>query len=61
MSSGALLALDAAARGLPITRAAVYEPPFVVGDERAPVPGDYLPRLGELIAADRRATRSSSS
>jgi pimeloyl-ACP methyl ester carboxylesterase len=55
MSSGAVLALDAAASGLPIERLAVYEPPFVVDGGRPPVPADYLPRLDELLAAGRRA------
>src|SRR5512143_2532760 len=30
LSSGAALALDAVARGLPVPRLAVYEPPFIV-------------------------------
>ena len=29
-SSGAALALEAAARGLPVTKLALYEPPFIV-------------------------------
>ncbi|GAA3575299.1 alpha/beta hydrolase [Amycolatopsis ultiminotia] len=48
-SSGAILSLEAAARGLPITRVAAYEPPFIVGDER-PRPGDDLvERLSTLV------------
>ena len=35
MSSGGALALDAAARGLAITKLALYEVPFNSGDERA--------------------------
>ena len=35
-SSGAVLALDAAAAGLPISRLAVFEPPFVVDASRPP-------------------------
>jgi pimeloyl-ACP methyl ester carboxylesterase len=54
VSSGAVLALDAAAAGLPIERLAVYEPPFVVDDSRPPVPADYVARLDELLAAGRR-------
>lgn len=34
-SSGAILALEAALAGLPISRLAVYEPPYVVGQDRA--------------------------
>lgn len=54
MSSGAVLALRAAASGLPITRLALYEPPVIVDDSRPPLPADYLPRLTELLAAGRR-------
>lgn len=35
MSSGGVLALDAAARGLAITKLAMYEPPFNSGDTQA--------------------------
>jgi pimeloyl-ACP methyl ester carboxylesterase len=54
-SSGALLALKAAARGLAITRLALYEPPFVVLDGRPGPAVDHARLLAELIAADRRA------
>ena len=37
VSSGAALALDAAARGVPIERLALYEPPFIVDDTRPPI------------------------
>jgi pimeloyl-ACP methyl ester carboxylesterase len=53
-SSGALLALDAAAAGLPITRLALFEPPVVVDDGRPPLPSDYVERLEESVAAGRR-------
>ncbi|MEU8270937.1 alpha/beta hydrolase [Sphaerisporangium sp. NPDC049002] len=53
-SSGAVLAMDAAAAGLPITRLALYEPPFVVDDARPAVPGDYLERLDAYLAEGRR-------
>jgi pimeloyl-ACP methyl ester carboxylesterase len=53
-SSGATLALRAAAAGLAITRLALYEPPFVIGDSR-PRPGaDLNAELAQLIAAGRR-------
>ena len=54
ISSGAALALEAANRGLAIEKLALYEAPFVVDDDRAPVPDDYLRRLGNLVASDRR-------
>jgi pimeloyl-ACP methyl ester carboxylesterase len=54
MSSGAILALDAAAHGLPMIRLAVYEPPAIVDDTRPAIPDDYLDRLNGLLAAGRR-------
>lgn len=54
MSSGAVLALEAAASGLAVTRLALYEPPFIVDDSRPPAPADYVPHLEKLIAADQR-------
>lgn len=53
-SSGAVFALEAAARGLPITRLALWEPPFIVDDSRPPVPEDYKARLSEMVSAGRR-------
>jgi len=53
-SSGATLALEAAAAGLAITRLALYEPPFVVDDSRPRPAADLDIRLAELVAADRR-------
>jgi pimeloyl-ACP methyl ester carboxylesterase len=52
-SSGAVLALDAAAAGLPITRLALFEPPFVVDDGRPPLPADYVQRLDDSVADGR--------
>jgi pimeloyl-ACP methyl ester carboxylesterase len=52
-SSGAVLALDAAAAGLPIARLALFEPPFVVDDSRPPVPADYVQRLDASTASGR--------
>lgn len=52
-SSGAILSLDATAHGLPITKLALYEPPFAIGDgSRPPLPDDYVDRLRELGASD---------
>lgn len=53
-SSGAVLALEAASLGLPIDRLALYEPPFVVDGSRPPLPPDYVARLTDLVAGDRR-------
>ncbi|HEX6674641.1 MAG TPA: alpha/beta hydrolase [Actinomycetes bacterium] len=47
------IALEAAARGLPVTRLALWEPPFVVDDSRPPVPKDWGQRVEELVAAGR--------
>jgi pimeloyl-ACP methyl ester carboxylesterase len=53
-SSGATLALRAAAAGLPITRLALYEPPFVIGDSRPRPRAGLDAELAQLIAAGRR-------
>ncbi|HEY4569773.1 MAG TPA: alpha/beta hydrolase [Kribbella sp.] len=53
-SSGALLALDAAAAGLPIASLALFEPPVVVDDSRPPLPSDYVEQLDAFVAAGRR-------
>lgn len=54
-SSGAGLALRAAARVPGIDRVVAFEPPFVVDDENFVPSPDLQDRLHELIAADRRA------
>jgi pimeloyl-ACP methyl ester carboxylesterase len=53
-SSGGNLALEAAMRGAPITRLAVWEPDYLVDDSRPPLPEDYLAHLDELVVSDRR-------
>ncbi|MEV4242730.1 alpha/beta fold hydrolase [Streptosporangium canum] len=55
LSSGAVLALRAAARGLAINRLALYEPPFVVGDSDRRPPADHRAQLTRLVAAGRRS------
>ena len=50
-SSGALIALRAAARGLPVARMALLEPPLQ--EEGTPVPDPLTLELGELLAAGR--------
>jgi len=54
LSSGAVLALEAAAAGLPIRALAVQEPPLVVDPADRRPPADLLPRLSTLIDADQR-------
>jgi pimeloyl-ACP methyl ester carboxylesterase len=53
-SSGAVLALEAAARGGSISKLALYEPPFIVDDSRPPVPDDIVDQFNERLAAGRR-------
>jgi pimeloyl-ACP methyl ester carboxylesterase len=53
-SSGALLALKAAARRLSITRLVLYDPPYGVITGRPGPVDDHAARLAELIAAGRR-------
>ena len=53
LSSGAALALEAAASGLPLRKLAVYEPPFVAADSIAQQP-DHLAKLKALVAAGER-------
>jgi pimeloyl-ACP methyl ester carboxylesterase len=55
ISSGAVLAADAANRLPGITRLALYEPPFIVDDTHEARPGTYLAEMDALIAADRRS------
>lgn len=54
MSSGAVLSLEAAARGLPIKKLALYEPPFIVDNSRPPVPPDYVQQLNAMVVAGHR-------
>lgn len=54
ISSGAALALEAAASGLAITKLALYEPPFTAEGDHPPARTAYTERLEELLAADRR-------
>ena len=54
ISSGAVLALEAAERGVPIRKLALYEAPLMVDDSRLPLGEDFLPRMQQLIAHNRR-------
>jgi pimeloyl-ACP methyl ester carboxylesterase len=53
-SSGATLALEGAARGLNITKLALYDPPFMVGDGVPRPPKDLAGQLAKLVASGRR-------
>jgi pimeloyl-ACP methyl ester carboxylesterase len=55
LSSGAVLALEAAA-ALPdkVKKVALYEAPFVVDASHAPLPADYIPHLQKLAEEGRR-------
>jgi pimeloyl-ACP methyl ester carboxylesterase len=54
ISSGAVLALEAADGGVPIRKLALYEAPLMVDASRPPLGDDFLPRLQGLIAENRR-------
>jgi pimeloyl-ACP methyl ester carboxylesterase len=53
-SSGATLALKAAASGLPVTHVVLYEPPFNTDDNDPALPAGFAGELAELVAAGRR-------
>jgi pimeloyl-ACP methyl ester carboxylesterase len=50
-SSGAALAVEAAVRGLAISKLALYEPPYIVNDNRPPLPSDFVSTLESMVAA----------
>jgi pimeloyl-ACP methyl ester carboxylesterase len=54
ISSGAVLALEAADRGVPIRKLALYEAPLILDGTREPLGDDFLPRMKALIADNRR-------
>jgi pimeloyl-ACP methyl ester carboxylesterase len=54
ISSGATLAIRAAAMGLKINKLALYEPPFVADEDGRRRPMEYERRLTDLIESDRR-------
>ena len=53
-SSGGALALETTARGLSVSRLAMYEPPYITDGTRQPLPEDYVEHLEELTAAGKR-------
>src|ERR1700748_2481963 len=54
-SSGAGLALQAAARNPAITRLALWEPPYHVDDSAPRLPDDFAVQLEDLVRTGRRA------
>jgi pimeloyl-ACP methyl ester carboxylesterase len=53
--TGGMLAVQAVSRGLPITRLAMYEPPYMADREPSSTANaDYRARLGQLLAEGRR-------
>jgi pimeloyl-ACP methyl ester carboxylesterase len=52
-SSGACLILEAAAAGLPITKAALWEPPYIIDPALRP-PADTAKTFSDLVSAGRR-------
>lgn len=55
MSSGAVLALEAAASGLSIDKLALYEPPFMDDEDRRRRPADHQAQLVGMIATGRHS------
>lgn len=54
MSSGAALALEAAASGVPMRKLAAYEPPYMVGDPKDRPDADFEQRLKDLVERGER-------
>jgi len=53
-SSGGVLAIEAALRGLPVDRLAVYEPSYIPASARTQPGADLYERLVRLVGQDRR-------
>ncbi len=53
ISSGAGLVLEAVNSGLPVTKVALYEAPFITDDSRKPVPDNFPGHLEELVKAGK--------
>lgn len=54
VSSGAALALEAASRGVAMSRLALYEAPFIVDDSRPPIAQDFMAGLNTALTSGRR-------
>ncbi len=53
-SSGASLAMEAAASGLSLRKLALWEPPYIVGDSRPRPPADTAKTYTDLVSAGKR-------
>ncbi len=53
-SSGAALALEAAASGISITKLALWEPPYIIDNSRPRPPADTATIYRDLVSAGRR-------
>lgn len=54
LSSGAVLALEAASKfPTKVKKLALYEPPLILDDSRPPLPKDYVAQINQAIAAGR--------
>lgn len=52
-SGGAVIALEAAARGLGVAKLGLWEPPYVLDSEEVRPPADYEAQLAMAVATDR--------
>lgn len=55
LSSGAALALEAAASGVPMAGLAAYEPPYMVGDPKDRPDADFREKLEAFVARGERS------
>ena len=55
LSSGGILALEAARAGVEMAKIAAYEPPFIVDSSDGLPPDDFVPHVGALVDRDRRS------
>ncbi len=55
ISSGAALAIRGAGAGLPVSKLAVYEPPFALDGTHTPAPADFREQIATMVAEDRRS------
>jgi pimeloyl-ACP methyl ester carboxylesterase len=60
-SSGAVLTLEAASRGVSLSSLVLWEPSYVVDDSRTPPPAGLADSVAELVAAGRNGMHSSCS